>query len=136
MEDKGSKEKTKAMDALIDQLFKSDEEDDFDNEIIVKGTKLLYGESGAEALSKTEENEANLLLSQINTPIQLIDEYEYFRGTLATIKSKNQENVKRLFSGLSPQRREQLLEIMQSQRVQVNDLPGENTIVRKIVKAK
>ncbi|CAG9332132.1 unnamed protein product [Blepharisma stoltei] len=136
MEDKGSKEKTKAMDALIEQLFKSDEEDDFDNEIIVKGTKLLYGESGADALSKTEENEANLLLSQINTPIQIIDEYEYFRGTLATIKSKNQENVKRLFAGLSPQRREQLLEIMQSQRVQVNDLPGENTIVRKIVKAK
>lgn len=131
------KEKQKSpIDALMETLFDSDEENDFENDIVVKGTKLLYGNSSESGVNKSEEIEANLLLSYVNSPIQSLDEYDYFRRTLAEIKSHNPDLIKHLASNLSPQRRDQLLEIVQCQRVQINNLPGENTVVRKIVKAK
>lgn len=122
------------IDMLMENLFDS-EDDDFDTEIFVKGTKLLYGDT--EGLQeKREENEANLCLAALNSPINFIDEYSVFKNMVSSLSSTNKEFLINLTKNISPQRGQELVQIIQSKRVQINDLPGENTEIRKIVKVK
>ncbi|CAG9315027.1 unnamed protein product [Blepharisma stoltei] len=134
---KPTEEETKQkspIDMLMENLFDSDE-DSFDSEIFVKGTKLIYGGSGEDAPGEREEKEANSILVNLFSPIFVVDEYNVFRTMVSQLHATNKDFMVNLTRNLSPVRGQQLVEIVQSKRIQINDLPGENTEIRRVVKA-
>lgn len=122
------------LNKLLDKLLDHDMDDLTDSEIMVKGTKLMFGDHGSG--ESTEETEASLTVTQLISPMSSFDEIAYFKEVLSGLNTRNPTAIKATISALNADRQQELIEIVMSQRVKLADFPGENTVVRKIVKAK
>ena len=121
------------LDKLLDKLMDHEMDDLTDSEIMVRGTKLMFGDNNTEA---TEETEASLAVTQLMSPLNTLDEIAFFKDLLHGLQQRNPNGIKAIIAALSEDRRKDLMEIVRSQRVKINDFPGDNTVVRKIVKAR
>ena len=129
------KNKTK-IDALIDELIENESDEEMlDSEIMVKGTRMGYGKDQVFS-GRNEETESNITLSQLKSPIVEMDEYEHFRKVMNNSLQTTPQVTSALVEGLSQERKQQLVEILKSKRISFENVPGENSTVRRIVKPK
>jgi hypothetical protein len=84
----------------------------------------------------SEESQGNLALGRMLTPLHQVDEYNHLKSILNSIRQRSPEALAKLIIPLSQGHREKLEQIVQSERVQVNHLGGENTTVRRKAKVK
>ena len=119
---------------IVDKLIEHDIDNLTDSEIMVKGTKLLFGEKGFQ--ENNEDTEATVMVTQLMSPMNECDEIAYFKDILNGLNTKNPAGIKATIAALNENRKKDLMNLVMSQRIKIVDLPGDNTVVRKIVKAK
>jgi len=121
--------------ALVDILSLKKEQpmqvDTKDNE---EGTLNLMVKG--QAIKNSEELEANLALSTFQSPLQQIDEYDYFRSIIANLKQTSPDSLKLLVGQLNQIQVQQLTEIIQSKRIKLASAQQDEFEVRRIVKPK
>ena len=122
------------LDKLLDKLMDNEVDDLTDTEIMVKGTKLLFSDNNF--TDSTEETEASIIVTQLISPLSDYDEIAYFKNLLNDLHQRKPNATKATVSALSPERRQDLMSIVMSQKVKLNESSGDNTVIRKIVKAK
>lgn len=119
---------------MLAQLLKHLEGNDSDDETLARLSQLAKGQFSSSFSS--EEAQANLTLASLTTPLQKLDEYHHFKLILNSIRIRNPTALASLIGPLEDITREKLEVIVKSERVQINQLAGENTTVRRTVKAK
>lgn len=128
------------MDDLIDSLIKDDDSDEelSDLDLSIQGTNLLELARGKFLGGKlqNEEYEANLALSSVTSPLQEVDELEQFRSFMKQLNTTNPSALGILVGPLDSVQREVLAGLLKSHRVNLNSNTGEQSAVRRIVKAK
>mmetsp|Transcript_18956 Transcript_18956/g.34321 ORF Transcript_18956/g.34321 Transcript_18956/m.34321 type:complete len:1053 (+) Transcript_18956:1737-4895(+) len=129
-----SKEEPRLQAAVLSQLQATFEASDSDDDTFTQLTQ--YTKSQLSQTFDNEEGQANLSLVKLMTPLQQVDEYQHFKSILNGIRKRSPEALARLIAPLSAEHKQQLETIVISERVKINQLAGENTAVRKKVKAK
>jgi hypothetical protein len=119
---------------LLAQLWKQIEGSDSDDDALARLTQFTKSQF-AQNFSN-EEGQANLTLALLMTPLQKCDEYQHFKLMLNNIRRRSPEALAKLISPLDDEYRTKLEQIVQSERVQINQLTGENTSVRRKARAK
>jgi hypothetical protein len=107
---------------------------DADDEMLACLTQLTRAQ--LEHDYHSEESQGNLALGRMLTPLHQVDEYSHLKSILNGIRQRSPEALAKLIIPLSQDHREKLEQIVQSERVQVNHLAGENTTVRRKAKVK
>jgi hypothetical protein len=124
----------KKIESFLEKLMDSELDDMTDSEIMIKGTKLLY--SNPNSNQSSEETEASLTVTQLVSPLTKLDEIAFFKEVLNRLQANNPQGMRSTVSSLSEDRKKNLMDIIMSQKVKILDYPGDNTVIRKIVKAK
>ncbi|CAG9324306.1 unnamed protein product [Blepharisma stoltei] len=120
-------------DAQLNKIKKGKEKNNLEVVKTTKSTTIsIKGISKKKAIS--EEEQANMALKALLTPMDEVDECTYFKNMMKTLQASNVEAIKYLVGSLNVIQAEILQKIIMSKRVQLNNF--NDTEVRRIVKAK
>mmetsp|Transcript_9325 Transcript_9325/g.17852 ORF Transcript_9325/g.17852 Transcript_9325/m.17852 type:complete len:1052 (-) Transcript_9325:3984-7139(-) len=119
---------------MLAQLWRQLDGPDSDDDALARLTQLTKAQFAQNF--NNEEGQANLTLALLISPVSKHDEYQFFKHMLNNIRKRNPEALMKLIGPLDADYREKLETIIQSERVQINQLAGENTTVRRKVKVK
>lgn len=129
-----SQEDNRVQPEALTQLLASIDASDSEEETCSRIAK--FTKSQLDKSSNSEEGQANVSLAKMLTPLQQVDEYQHFKAILTSIRKRSPEALVKLVGPLSPEHRTMLEHIVQSERVKISKIPGENTTVRRKAKVK